>query len=151
MADFAIVHRTGAKPHGGTDYDVQARIVYTSGSVSDWKTLDNSGNDREQGDVDCYRVSFPSGKPKSLQMRVKHEAANVNRDPNYDDWYLTWLAVAEIDTSIPLAPRIKDGLYYHPNQYFTVRKGDASWNILDLGAPADIPIEKIAEIIASII
>jgi hypothetical protein len=136
MATFLIATRTGHVDHGGTDFDVHARVKYSNGSFSEWKNLDNRGDDREQGDLDIYSVSLPSGSIDKLQLRVKHERGNVLRDPKWDDWYLTWLAVAEINLL-----RLKDGLYYHPNQYFSVPKGDLGWHILDLGAPTKIPLE----------
>ena len=142
MADFIIGMRTGAIDHGGTDFDVHARVKYRSGAFSDWKNLDNRGDDREQGDTDFYLVSFPSGAISKLELRVRHEPQNANRPTTYDDWYLTWVAVAEV-----ALPGLKDGLYYHPNEYFSVPKGDLSWHTLDLGSSKAIPFEIIALLI----
>jgi hypothetical protein len=146
MADFLIVTRTGAVDHGGTDFDVHARVQYNSGAFSDWKVLNNPGNDREQGDVDGYLVSFPSGNIKKLELRVKHAPENVNKPATYDDWYLTWAAVAEASLS-----GLKDGLFYHPNEYFSVPKGDTSWHTLKIGSPKNIPFEIIGEMIKYIV
>jgi hypothetical protein len=142
MATFVIATRTGSIDHGGTDFDVHARVKYSNGSFSEWKNLDNRGDDREQGDVDTYLVSLPSGSIDKLQLRVRHEPQNRERKPEWDDWYLTWLAVAEVDL-----PVLKDGLYYHPNEYYSVPKGDKDWHILNLGAPKKIPLEVASKLL----
>lgn len=145
MATFVIATRTGAVDHGGTDFDVHARVKYKTGAFSNWKVLNNPGDDREQGDTDGYLVSFPSGPIEKLELRVKHEPQNVSRPSTYDDWYLTWVAIAEADLT-----GLKDGLYYHPNEYFSVPKGDSSWHTLDLGSSATIPFEVVSKLVAFI-
>lgn len=59
---FSIVTRTGTQTHNGTDGDVYGRLNFASNrgnTTSKWFSLDNFGDDREEGDWDYYLVRAP--------------------------------------------------------------------------------------------
>jgi hypothetical protein len=144
MADLIIAIRTGDVKKGGSDFDVDVKLIYSDGSQSNWKTLDNSGDDRERGDLNVYRVDGGSGEVAKLSMRVKHEQQHLNDDVSYDAWHLSWIAVTRTNLS-------GKQLFYRPNQWVEVAQGDPNWHDVGLGNPdLSIPGEVITEIAVAI-
>lgn len=140
MADLIIAIRTGDVNKAGTDFDVDIKLVYSDGTQSNWKTLDNAGDDRERGDLNVYRVDGGSGEVAELSMRVKHEPAHINKDVSYDAWYLSWIAVSRTNLS-------GKQLFYRPNRWVEVAQGDPNWHDVGLGSPdLSIPGGVILEI-----
>jgi hypothetical protein len=145
MADLIIAIRTGDVKKGGTDFDVDVKLTYSDHSQSNWKTLDNAGDDRERGDLNVYRVDGGSGEVAKLSMRVKHEAAHLNDDVSYDAWYLSWIAVTRTNLS-------GKQLFYKPNRWVEVAQGDPNWHDVELGNPdLSIPGGVIVEITTAVV
>lgn len=145
MADLIIAIRTGDVNKAGTDFDVDIKLVYSDGTQSNWKTLDNAGDDRERGYLNVYRVDGGSGEVANLIMRVKHEPAHLNNDVSYDAWFLSWIAVTRTNLS-------GKQLFYRPNKWVEVAQGDPNWYDVGLGSPdLSIPGEVIIEITTAVI
>lgn len=145
MADLIIAIRTGDVKKGGTDLDVDVKLIYSDGSQSNWKTLDNAGDDRERGDLNIYRVDAGSVDVSKLLMRVKHEPQHVNADVSYDAWYLSWIAIARPNLS-------GKQLFYRPNKWVEVPKGDPNWHNVDIGSPSlSIPGDVIKDLMKIIV
>lgn len=141
MSDLVIAIRTGDVKKAGTDLDVDVKLTYSDGSKSDWKRLDTPGDDHERNTVTTHRINAGSGKVSGITLRVKHEPAHLNDDISYDAWFLSWIAISRTDLS-------GHQLFYRPNKWVEVPKGDPSWHNVDLGSPSlSIPADEIGEIV----
>jgi len=87
--EYCIVLRTSNVSGAGTDADVEVRLFGASGETN-WLVLDNSGDDREKGDVDIYYVDASDiGDIQRVRVRVREESATPDGPP----WHLDRISV----------------------------------------------------------
>lgn len=118
---------TADESGAGTDLDVQICFFREMGSripLTDWLTLDNSGDDRERGKVDIYSISNMPSVIGDACLRVKHEPGHINDNVMYDAWYLQWVVVQPSSND-------SNTLFYHYNNWIKIPQGDPNWHVIE--------------------
>lgn len=100
MAEYCVVLRTHSTTGAGTDADVEAQLVGTTGE-SPFIPLDNPGDDREKGDVDIYFLGLNDiGDPIRVRIRAREESAT----PDGPTWNLDRVSVRKGE--VPVAVKV---------------------------------------------
>lgn len=114
----------------GTDLLVEVQFVYSDGELSKWFRLNNTGDDREQNQLDEYSVNPPNPSViANTNMRVKHMEKNVERAESWDSWRLETVSV--------WTPTVV--IHYTYDEWITVPRGMHDWQYVRLVSDSTVP------------